>query len=245
MTLALRDDATPGGATAEKRYFLGTHRTCSPEETLARVQPLLPLMGVTRIANVTGLDRIGIPVVAVARPNARSVTVAQGKGLTLAAAKASGVMEAIEMWHAERIARSLRLASFEEMRAEHRVVDVARLPAAAGSRYAPTLAMLWVEGHDLLGGGPTWVPHELVSTNYTIPLPPGSGCFQANSNGLASGNHYQEAICHGLCEVIERDARTLWEHSPLHAQPEASNRRRTRKRRCPLQRGRGQLHRRK
>ena len=53
-------------------------------------------MGITRIANVTGLDRTGIPVVMVVRPNARSVAVSQGKGLTLAAAKASGVMEAAE-----------------------------------------------------------------------------------------------------------------------------------------------------
>ena len=52
--------------------------------------PCSPRMGITRIANVTGLDRIGIPVVMVVRPNARSVAVSQGKGLTLAAAKASG-----------------------------------------------------------------------------------------------------------------------------------------------------------
>jgi YcaO-like protein with predicted kinase domain len=36
------------------------------------------------------------------------------------------------------------------------------------------------------------------------------GCFAASSNGLASGNHLLEAISHGLCEVIERDATTLW-----------------------------------
>ena len=61
-----------------------------------------------------------------------------------------------------------------------------------------------------MGGGPVWVPFELVSANYTLPLPPGSGCFQANTNGLASGNHPLEAISHGLCEVVERDATTLW-----------------------------------
>jgi ribosomal protein S12 methylthiotransferase accessory factor len=31
-----------------------------------------------------------------------------------------------------------------------------------------------------------------------------------SSNGLASGNHVLEAICHGLGEVIERDALALW-----------------------------------
>jgi ribosomal protein S12 methylthiotransferase accessory factor len=34
--------------------------------------------------------------------------------------------------------------------------------------------------------------------------------FVASSNGLASGNHPLEAIEHGLCEAIERDAVTLW-----------------------------------
>jgi YcaO-like protein with predicted kinase domain len=149
-------------------------------------------------------------VVMVCRPNARSVTVSQGKGITLAAAKASGVMEALEVWHAERIVRPLKLASFEEMRGEHRVPDVAALPRARDSRFTAALPLLWIEGADLLDGGPVWVPFELVSANYTLPLPPGSGSFQANTNGLASGNHWLEAVSHGLCEVLERDARTLW-----------------------------------
>ena len=44
-----------------------------------------------------------------------------------------------------------------------------------------------------MGGGPVWVPLELVDANYTLPFPSGSGCFQANTNGLASGNHRLEA----------------------------------------------------
>ena len=195
---------------APKRFTTGTHRTCDPEETLDRLRPLLPAMGITRIANVTGLDRTGVPVVMVCRPNARSVAVSQGKGLTLAAAKASGVMEAAELWHAEHITKPLRLASYDEMRREHRVPDPDLLPHAASGSFAPGMPLLWIEGSDLMGGGPVWVPYELVSANYTEPLPAGSGCFLAHTNGLASGNHPLEAICHGLCEVVERDASTLW-----------------------------------
>jgi len=207
----LPDTALASGG-ASKRFFGGTHRTCSPQDTLAQLQPLLREIGVTRVANVTGLDRTGIPVVMVCRPNSRSVTVSQGKGLTLAAAKASGLMEALEVWHAERIVKPLKLASFEEIRSEHRVADVTKLPRARASRFNAGLPLLWVEGNDLLGNGAVWVPFELVSTNYTLPLPPGSGCFQANTNGLASGNHWLEAVSHGLCEVVERDATTLWKH---------------------------------
>src|SRR5208282_2138326 len=103
-----------------KGYQAGTHRLVSPEDTLERVRPLLPRMGITRVANVTGLDCIGIPVVMVCRPNSRNVAVSQGKGLTLAAAKVSGIMESVEGYHAERVALPLLLGSYEELRATHR-----------------------------------------------------------------------------------------------------------------------------
>src|SRR5512139_2548346 len=96
---------------ASKSYYTGTHRLVSPEKTVERIRRLSPVVGITRIANVTGLDTLGIPVVMVCRPNSRSVAVSQGKGLTLAAAKASGLMEAAETFHAERIDRPLRLGS--------------------------------------------------------------------------------------------------------------------------------------
>jgi ribosomal protein S12 methylthiotransferase accessory factor len=209
--MTVQDDVflTEDGSEAIKRYTIGTHRVCRPEDTVARLQPLLAHMGITRIANVTGLDHVGIPVVMVVRPNARSLAVSQGKGLTLLAAKASGLMEAAELWHAEHITRPLKLATCDEMRCEHRVADLDRLPLADRG-LEPSMPLLWIEGRDLMRGEPVWVPFELVSANYTLPLPPGSGVFQASTNGLASGNHPLEAVCHGLCEVVERDAATLW-----------------------------------
>jgi ribosomal protein S12 methylthiotransferase accessory factor len=185
-------------------------RLIEPEETLERVSPLLPVMGITRIANVTGLDTLGIPVVMVTRPNARSISVAQGKGPTLAAAKASGVMESIESYHAEHITLPLKLGSYEELRYSHRCVDVERLPRLRTSGYTPHTQMLWIEGVELLSGKPAWVPFEMVSLNFSAALPAGQGCFQAGSNGLASGNHVLEAIVHAVSELVERDAATLW-----------------------------------
>ena len=62
---------------------MGTHRLVAPNATLERVRPFMAVMGITRVANVTGLDTIGIPVVMVVRPNSRSLAVSQGKGLNL------------------------------------------------------------------------------------------------------------------------------------------------------------------
>lgn len=193
-----------------KAFRNGTHRTVSPVDTLARVKPLMGTMGITRVANVTGLDRIGIPVVMVCRPNSRSVAVSQGKGLDLDAAKASGLMESVETWHAERITLPLKLGSFNDLGSTHPLVDVGVLPLVNGSRYRADLPMLWIESRNLCTDEPTWLPYELVHSNYTLPFPPGHGCFPASTNGLASGNHLLEATCHAICEVIERDSTSIW-----------------------------------
>jgi ribosomal protein S12 methylthiotransferase accessory factor len=167
-------------------------------------------MGITRVANVTGLDSVGIPVVMVCRPNSRSVAVSQGKGIDLDSARASGLMEAAELYHAETITLPLRLAAYEELRYQYSVVEPDDLPRRADSRFHPLLRLLWCEGRDLLNGANLFVPYELVHTDYTMPLPDGHGCFAASSNGLASGNTLIETISQGICEVIERHATAQW-----------------------------------
>lgn len=189
-----------------KRFRAGTHRVVDPEATLARVLPLAPRMGITRVAVLTGLDVLGIPVVAATRPNSRSIAVHQGKGVSVAAAKASAVMEAVETFHAETMALPLRLAAASELVG---AVDPAALPRAAG-RVVGEARILWVAARELMGGGAVFVPRELVSADYTHPAPAGTGWFQATTNGLASGNHWLEAVLHGLYEVVERDAIAVW-----------------------------------
>lgn len=203
--------ANIGSVERTRKVLLqGTHRSRTLEHTLKCVMRLAPIMGITRVANVTGLDSVGIPVVMICRPNSRSVAVSQGKGVDLDSARASGLMEAAELYHAETITLPLRLCSYEELRYQHNVVEVDELPRGSGSHFHPNLRLLWCEGRDLLNGERVFVPYEMVHTNYTTPFPDGHGCFAATSNGLASGNDVTEAISHGICEVVERDATTLW-----------------------------------
>ncbi|SLN38698.1 YcaO-like family protein [Ruegeria meonggei] len=197
---------------SQKQYVLDTHRLRYPEQTLAIVRPFLRDMGITRIANLTGLDRIGLPTVMVSRPNSRSVAVSLGKGLSLHAAEASGVMEAIEAWHAERVHLPQRLARYADLVSDAPVVDVAGLPRVTGGQFDPHEAMLWVQGNDLGAGTNCWVPLEMVDTDYTSAPAGGQSAFPRTTNGLASGNNVVEASCHAICELIERDATTLWDH---------------------------------
>ncbi|MDN3616786.1 YcaO-like family protein [Vibrio gallaecicus] len=193
-----------------KRHQKGTHRLCSPQSTFDKISPFFKEMGITRVANITGLDRIGIPVVTVCRPDSCAISVAQGKGLDLMSAKVSGAMEAIETYHAEHIDLPLKLASYSQLSNKYSVLNVDGLPKLAFSQFSPHEQRLWVEGIELFTQQATYVPYEVVHCNYTLPLPTGSGAFAMSSNGLASGNSMDEAIVHGLCEAIERDALALW-----------------------------------
>lgn len=184
---------------------------------MERLGPRLREFGITRVANLTGLDRLGIPVVGVCRPNARSISVAQGKGLTLAAAKVSGLMESIETYHAEHSEVERVFASLAELSRE-RLIDVEGLPRLPTGQFDDNTRLFWTEGVDLVSVTERLVPLELVHLDFRLPFPRGSGAFLMSSNGLASGNHKLEAIIHGICELTERDANTLWSLSPLHEQ---------------------------
>ena len=193
-----------------KRHFTGTHRSLAPQETWQRLAPLIGKFGITRIADITGLDRIGIQVATATRPLSRSIAVAAGKGVDLAAAKVSAAMEAIECAHAEAIDRPLVLASREELRRRRRVVALEALPVLIGSQIDEHTRLLWIEGRDIANDSVIMLPYELVHAHFAPPHLPGSGAFLATTNGLASGNAIAEATCHGLFEVIERDALNLW-----------------------------------
>lgn len=195
--------------TMPKGYLMGTHRTRSPRQTLEDYARWMPHMGITRLANLTGLDTIGLPVYTAIRPNARSLATSQGKGCDADSARASALMECIESWHGERIDKPLRWESYLALCDAVSVVDVTALPLCAEGALHLDVPILWIEGYDLLQQQPVWTPFETVSVNYVYPT--NFTCtFHQSSNGLASGNHLLEAIVHGLCEVIERDATALW-----------------------------------
>jgi ribosomal protein S12 methylthiotransferase accessory factor len=199
-----------------KSFKRGTHRTAMPEETLARVLPKAKQIGITRIGNVTGLDRIGIPVTVAVRPNSRSFSVSQGKGLGLSQALASAVMEAIELFHGEDLAERTVVASFRQLSRQTCVVSPAAL-CGTGIPLPDRTEIAWMEGYDLLGREPCWVPWEVVHTDYTLPTSHSGQHFLSGTNGLASGNHLAEAISSAICELVERDAIALWHAQDMRA----------------------------
>jgi ribosomal protein S12 methylthiotransferase accessory factor len=186
------------------RWRDGTLRAASLAATWRRFAPAMRTAGVTRIAELTGLDTLGVPVFAAIRPMARSLSTQQGKGTTALAAKVSALMESLETWSAEHVALPAVRASAKAL--GDRAVDVRQL-ARPRKRLDRDQRWSWVEGWDLGADRAVLVPLQAVTLDTTFRAPP---VFDISSNGLASGNHAVEAIVHGLCEVIERDAEAAW-----------------------------------
>ncbi len=194
---------------AEKRYWHGTHRSASPEETLERVRPYFKSIGLTRIANITGLDRIGIPVTISIRPNSYSVVTSSGKGTNLNAALVSAAMESIELYCAETIGLPEINCSYNQLAEKYPVISLENLHLRENSLFNVNRPEQWCLGWDILHQNQVAVPVQSISMNYHkfwYKDFANLGSFEMGSNGLASGNHFLEAVSSALYEVIERDA---------------------------------------
>jgi ribosomal protein S12 methylthiotransferase accessory factor len=192
---------------AAKGFHRGTQRTVPPEQTLERIWAAAPTVGLTRLADVTGLDRIGIPTVVGYRPNSPTLTVSGGKGFTTVAAMVSAGMEAVEIWHAENARLDVIMESHAALDAADHAMPAHELPLTNHSLFDPQRPEPWTLGWDLLAQRRVAVPYALVSMGDTPDKSrPRWMPFAAGSNGLAGGNHLLEALAAALYEVVERDA---------------------------------------
>ena len=186
------------------------------EETWTRVSPYLRRAGITRVADITGLDVVGIPVFNAVRPrSADGLSVYSGKGASAVAARTSAVMEAIERFAASAPLRVDRVASYRELVGAGQAVIAPRSHSLRlSARYHDDAPIPWVAGHDLLNDEPVLVPHGAAAFVGSHVEP---SCYTlTTSNGLAAGRTMEQAAGHALCELIERDAVTVCEIESVH-----------------------------
>jgi putative methanogenesis marker protein 1 len=196
--------------SCKKAYDNETQRASPLADTLARIEPKVPAAGITRVADITNLDRVGIPVFSCIRPTAEdgAITVYNGKGATVEESRISAIMEGIERYCAEVHNHRIERGQYHEMFGKGRIVDPRDLILPGDAD--PDQILPWVEGFDIANDEPVFVPAPAVFH----PLPPHyRSLFRTSTNGLASGNTMEEAIFHALAEVIERDAWSLVEAS--------------------------------
>lgn len=170
-----------------------------------RIRRLMAWCGISRLADLTGLDRLNLHVIAAVRPLSQSLSVASGKGITRSDALMSALMEAYEHAAAEATRPSIRMLSAEDAAAAPDCADPALLPRDRRAP-EPANATPWVAFERIDGHTPLWLPEDLVHLRLTVPDMNSSGGYLISTNGLAAALDADAATLHALCEVVERDA---------------------------------------
>jgi YcaO-like protein with predicted kinase domain len=187
-----------------------TIRFQTTESTLKTLRPHFKKLGITRVANITGLDCIDIPVAICVRPNSKHLSVSQGKGTTWELAEISAIMESIEGYHAENIPPAILKGSYQELIKKHPVINPELfLSGNFVIQNLPSYQLDWCIAEDVIQNQKICIPHILGCLDSTICHPEYS-FFSVSSNGLAAGNTKEEAMCHALYEIIERDSLYQW-----------------------------------
>jgi thioglycine synthase len=192
----------------------GTSRIQPVEATLEKVNPMINEIGISRIANITDMDRLKIPNYSSVLPGTEDyIWVYGGKGPTKNHAKASAIMESIERFSALQRNYTFKViqGSYEELSKSYNILTYDEVIEPLSFTLDNKMIMDYCMGYDLLNEKDILVPAPLVIFRY-MPKPPSVNPYAFyHTNGLASGNVVEEAICHALCEVIERDSTSISE----------------------------------
>lgn len=201
--------------TEEIKYFKGTHRAIHPSETIKINENKTKIAGITRITEITHLDRIGLPVFSAIRPTSQegSISIYSGKGITIENAKASAIMESFERYSAEKQdADEVIIANLNQIAAKGDFIHPKdlNLPRDFNQENINLMNFEWNIAHDIISNKDYYIPSNAIYHPYNHDNMVQS-LFKSNTNGLASGNILKEAILHGMFEVIERDAWSIFE----------------------------------
>jgi ribosomal protein S12 methylthiotransferase accessory factor len=167
--------------------------------------------GVTRLADITGLDRIGVPVFQAIRPASRALAVHQGKGLTVLGAQVGALMEAVESAHAEAFDGRSETTAYDDLPPDERASDLTDFARMREDGVGRSEAIAWTRAERLVDGRAVQAPLDCVSLDCSRPW---DRRLDHTSTGLASRFDFEGAVLKGLLEVLERDAAVAWRSLP-------------------------------
>jgi ribosomal protein S12 methylthiotransferase accessory factor YcaO len=192
----------------------GTSRIKPARDTLKEVMPISKKIGVTRLADITDMDVLRIPNYSAVVPGTEDyIWVYSGKGPTKEHAIASALMESIERYSSlpSGWRGNFVRSSYSELSQTYKVLHPDNIVEPVRFLYRADMIMDWLPGYDFVNDEEIMVPASIALFRYTPPSPAVNPFAYFHTNGLASGNVMEEAVCHALCEVIERDAMSLAE----------------------------------
>ena len=193
-----------------KTFFDGVHKVRTPAETCRIVEQRLGGLQPRMMARYERIDHVtGVPHYRVhGTPAYRGlvgVPLASGKGHSNEQALASGLMELSERYSCYGLLRDAPGSIRSSLkRLDRDAYSFAKFftcfadqpvdPRLSESELADT-EVTWFEGADL-AGNPILIPARLIAW------------VLEGSNGMASGNTLEEALLHGILEVVERHCQT-------------------------------------
>lgn len=177
-------------------------RRTAAASLLDRARQLASKSGVTRLADITRLDRIGLPVWQAVRPMSRALSVHQGKGARPSDAQLGALLEAAESDAAERFQANGPVCTWHELDAGERPQDLADFARHRNTPPSPDQVVQWTRA-ERVDASNCWIPFDCVSLDFSLPEP---SLFERSSAGLATGTSREDARRTALYELIERDA---------------------------------------
>ena len=197
-----------------KVYILETHRSKTPDSTLKFVEKIRETVGMISFLNATAVDKIGIQVFTCdrIRPDG-SLTSHTGKGVSPIQAQVSITMEAIERYCSEfrkEYLDKLVRGSYNQLRVKFNVLDPREMILAETNGYDHDWEIHWAWGTDLAQNEEILVPACAVYHPFHEDR---ALMMNTHTNGIAAGNTMEEAVIHGLAEVVERDAWSIAQYT--------------------------------
>jgi ribosomal protein S12 methylthiotransferase accessory factor len=191
-------------------YSANGNRASSGEVFLAQIEQVAPLVGITRVADISRLSPTPFPVYQSCRPHLYlsadygQNSGAQGKGVTQTQARISCLMEAIESYCVEPRVPQLLRASWDYLHKQRLAVHPDQFIQRTGSSLSADKQLMWTPVYSVRLQREVYVPAETVYFPFIPSYYDTNAGFIDGSNGLASGATYLEATIHALYELIER-----------------------------------------
>jgi YcaO-like protein with predicted kinase domain len=163
----------------------------------------LNVIGATRLADLSFLDELKIPVIACIRPNAKHLTISLGKGLDKQQAELSATMEAIELFSLENLEQGAINGSYKTLIKRYPVIDPQALNTSRFKKNVREVKFNWIKCELIKSSETAYIPFEAASLDSTCR----KACFsyfQVSTNGMGAATDKLTALNHAIMELLER-----------------------------------------
>lgn len=200
-------------------YSSSCRKICSPKKTIEKLIKIRNsnknFLSDLKTFRIDKYDVLGLPVIMSTVKGGSYLN--WGKGCDETEALVSGIMESVERYSARNINSDLiKKSKFNELEN-----SISRCDFVLTNKQKETFTeeqindvdVEWIKAYSLTDKRDVFLPANLIvhpkEKISTFPYD------TADTNGMASGNSLEEAILHGLCEVIERHLDTIIFHNKI------------------------------